>query len=454
MRLGYAFVLVSSALVGCTAPDSAVRPPENDLYYPTGAAVSPDDALLFVTNANSDLQYDSGSISVFDLAKVDQYANDWSQQKLIDTEQAGDTGCQQDPDHSETLICDNTDKLVATRFMKANTAARVGNFATAIAVQDTGAGTFRLIVPTRGDPSVAWVDWDGSKLSCNADGQGFELCDDDHRLSYVHNDPDIGYLPEEPFDAFASSTGNYAIVTHLTTGAVTLIDSPPGGKASISDVVVGLFAPDMVTGIEGSTGVSARVTPGADDIVYVGARSEDRIQTFTVGRPVNAAPYLLQGNFFFLDSVGGNAGSSEDTRGMTFAPSGDQMYLINREPPSLQVYDTSLKTTGLPENKGIGATDICREASKLTALDTGDGERIYITCFSDGELYVVDPRGQSYVEDIITVGRGPYAVATAPSRKKIYVTNFLENTVAVIDVAPGSPTRNRVIMRIGTVKAP
>jgi DNA-binding beta-propeller fold protein YncE len=456
MRLGYAFVLVSSALAGCTAPDSAVRPPENDMYYPTGIAVSPDDAMLFVTNANSDLQYDSGSISVMDLAKIDKYATDWSVNGVIDTEPGvGDSGCSQDPDHTETLVCDNTDDHVVTRFMIPNTAARVGNFATAIAVQDTGAGSFRLIVPTRGDPSVAWVDWDGSKLSCNADGQGFELCDDDHRLSYVHNDPDIGYLPEEPFDVYASSTGNYAIVTHLTTGAVTLIDSPPGRKATIADVVVGLFAADMVTGIEGSTGVSARISPGADDIVYVGARSEDRIQTFTVGRPINnAAPYLVQGNFFFLDAVGGNAGLSEDTRGMTFSTTGDQMYLINREPPSLQVYDTSLKTTGLPANKGIGATDICREASKMTALDTGDGERIYITCFSDGQLYVVDPRGQSYVEDIISVGRGPYAVATAPSRKKIYVTNFLENTVAVIDVAPGSPTRNRVILRIGTVKPP
>ncbi|HEX7703640.1 MAG TPA: hypothetical protein VF403_23025, partial [Kofleriaceae bacterium] len=100
MRLGYAFVLVSSALAGCTAPDSAVRPPENDLYYPTGIAVSPDDALLFVTNANSDLQYDSGSISVLDLAKIDTYATDWSVNGVIDTEPGvADSGCKQDPDH-------------------------------------------------------------------------------------------------------------------------------------------------------------------------------------------------------------------------------------------------------------------------------------------------------------------------------------------------------------------
>lgn len=442
MRLGYASVLTSLALAACTASDSEVRPPQDQLYFPTGVVVSPDDTRLFVTNANSELRYDSGSISVFDLALVDQITSDWTTN--------GATGnCKRDTDHTETLICDEA------QFMVPNAGARIGNFATSLGVQDTGGGNLRLIVPTRGDPSIAWVDWDGSKLSCNADGQGFELCDDDHRLSYVHNDPDVGYLPQEPFDVYVDSPGGFAVVTHLTTGAVTLIDSPPNGKAMIADVVVGLFAVDQLTGVDGSTGVSARVSAGAEDIIYVGARSEDRVQTFTVGRPVNdAPPYLVQGNYFFLDSVGGNAGSSADTRGLTFSPDGDQMYLINREPPTLQVFDTSLEPTGLPANKGIGATDICRQASTLTSLDTGDGERIYITCFSDGQVYVVDPRGQSYVEDIITVGRGPYAVATAPSRKKIYVTNFLEDTIAVIDVDPSSKTRNRVVLRIGEVKPP
>src|SRR5664279_1006380 len=225
MRLGYAFVLVSSALAGCTAPDSATRPPEDDFYYPTGVAVSPDDALLFVTNANSDLHYDSGTISVLNLETIDQYVTDWTVNKVIDTAEVNDPlkdkdgnvthvfvdhGCKQDPDHIETLVCDNIDDDIKPRFMKPDSAARIGNFATAIAVQDTGGGSLRLIVPTRGDPSVAWIDWDGSKLSCNADGQGFELCDDDHRLAYVHNDPDLGYLPEEPFDVYASSTNNYA----------------------------------------------------------------------------------------------------------------------------------------------------------------------------------------------------------------------------------------------------
>lgn len=442
MRLGLAAVLFG-VVAGCTASDEEVRPPNNQFYFPTGIGVSPDDSHLFVANGNSELRYDSGSVSVIDLAYVDQVSADWTVGKNIPTD------CSQDPDHTETLICDET------QFLNPSAGARVGNFATAIAVQDRGDGNLRLVIPTRGDPSVSWIDWDGSGLHCNANGQSFELCDDTHRLTYVHNDPDVGYLPEEPFDVFVDSVNQFAVVTHLTNGDVTLIDSPAQGNAQIADVGFGFFAANQLTGILGSTGVSGRMQADGSDIVYVGSRSEDRIQTFTVGRPQNGVlPTLVQGNYFFLDSVGGNAGSSEDTRGMTFSPDGNRMYLINRDPPSLQVFDTSLKDTGFPANRGIGATDICRQASTLTSVDSGDGERVYITCFSDGEIYIVDPRGQSFVEDILQVGRGPYAIAASAARKKVYVTNFLEDTVAVIDVAPGSPTRNRVVLRIGEVKPP
>ena len=434
-------LVFAAGLVACTASAEQVRPPEDQFFFPTGAAVAPDDTRLFVANANSELRYDSGAITVVDLAIVDQISLDWTVAKTVPD------GCTQDPDHIETLTCDEA------RFIIPHTGARIGNFATDIAIQDRGAGNLRLIVPTRGDPSVAWVDFDGSKLSCST-SEGFALCDETHRLAYVHNNPDLAVLPDEPFNVFADSANGYAVVTHLTTGAVTLINSPSDGNATIADVTTGIFAADSLTGLRGSTGVAGRQINGSD-LIYVGSRSENRIQTFTIGRPVNDAdPYFIPSNFFFLDSVGANAGSSGDTRGMAFSSSGDRLYLVNRKPPSLQVLDTSLKTTGYPANVGIAATDICRQASTLSVMDSGDGDRVYITCFQDGQVYIVDPRGQSSVEDILTVGRGPYAVVSAPTRKKVYVTNVLEDTIAVIDVAPGSPTRNRVVLRIGEVKPP
>jgi DNA-binding beta-propeller fold protein YncE len=432
-------VFFAVVLAGCTASSEEVRPRADELFFPTGAAVSPDERFLFVANANSELRYDSGTVAVIDLAAVDAIVDQWT------TSGVAATDCAQDADHRETLSCGEAG------FLLSDASARIGNFATDIAVQDTGNGTLRLFVPTRGDPSIAWLDFDGSRLNCNPGAQGFALCDEAHRLSYVHNDPDLANVPDEAFDAYADSTGRYAVVTHLTSGAVTLIDSPIGENAVVADVVGGLFAADPLSGLRGSTGVGVR--PGNNGIIYVASRSEDRVQTLTVGRPVNSAPpYLIAGNYFFLNLVGDVSGASSDSRSVAFSASGDRLYLINRRPPSLQIYDTSIGPTGFPKNVGIGATDICRNASTVTLADSGDGERAYVSCFQDGQVYVVDPRGISVVEQVITVGRGPYTVVAAPNRKKVYVTNFLEDTIVVLDVNPISPFYNRVVLRIGDVR--
>jgi hypothetical protein len=431
----------------CTASASEVAPPSDQLFFPTGMAAT--STALFVASGNSELRYDSGTVDAFDLDKIDQIAAAWNAARTIPDAIDADHTCTQDTDHIETLVCDEA------YFLKAGAGARIGNFATDIAVQDMGGGAARLIVPTRGDPSIAWVDWDGSTLSCNASAETFALCDDAHRLTYVNTDPNLAYIPDEPFSAFADSGGQFAIVTHLTSGAVTLIDSPRGGNATIADVATEVFSPDQLTGLRGATGVAGRRPDSTDDTIYVGSRSEDRIQMFTVGRPVNdAAPFLLTGNWFFLDSIGANAGSSNDTRGIQFSADGNRMFLINRNPPTLQIFDTSLGATGFPQNQLAGATDICREASTLGVMDSGDGDRAYVSCFQDGVVYVIDPRGLSHVEDIVQTGRGPYAVTGAPQRKKLFVTNFLEDTVAVIDTTPGAVTQNRVILRIGVSKAP
>lgn len=442
MRSACLFAVAAGlAIGGCTASSEEVRPPPDELFFPTGAAVSPDERFLFVANANSELRYDSGTVSVIDLNEVDRVAAEW----IANGTPAADK-CAMDPDHRETLACEEEQ-----HFIIGAASARIGNFATDIAVQDTENGTLRLIIPTRGDPSIAWLDFDGSRLNCNNGAQGFALCDEGHRLAYVHNDPDLPLVPDEPFDAYADSQGQFAVVTHLTSGAVSLINSPIGGDAVVADVLSGVFAADP-SGFRSATGIAAR--PGTNgSIIYVASRTEDRVQTLTVGRPVNGAdPYLLPGTYFFLNLVGSATGGSTDTRGLTFSADGNRMYLINRRPPSLQIFDTSLGPTGFPRNQGIGATDICRQASTLTVMDVGDGERAYVSCFQDGQLYVVDPRGIGSVEQIVTVGRGPYSVVAAPNRKKIYVTNFLEDTVAVIDVSTTSPFYNRVVLRIGEVR--
>jgi DNA-binding beta-propeller fold protein YncE len=123
--------------------------------------------------------------------------------------------------------------------------------------------------------------------------------------------------------------------------------------------------------------------------------------------------------------------------------------MINRSPPSLMVYDTSLTTAGVPTNRLVGVSDVCREASGLAVADGGAGERAFVSCFLSGEVYVIDPRGASAVEAVISVGRAPFAMVAAESRQLLFVSTFLEESIAVIDLDPTSSTFYRVVMRIG-----
>ncbi|MCA9680235.1 MAG: hypothetical protein H6709_15865 [Kofleriaceae bacterium] len=432
--MGLGLALAAGA---CTASSEEVRPPADQLFFPTGLAASPDESLLFVMSANSELRYDSGTVQVIDLATVDETIDAW----LTSGERP--TGCERDLTLPGILDCDEA------RFFIAGAGVRTGNFGANLAVQDLGGGNLRLVVPVRGDPSVTWIDWSAAdrKLSCSSDS-GFQLCDDAHRLTRMRGDDSLPQVVSEPFGVYVDSTAEVAMVTHLTSGTVTLVDLPPDGPPVLADVIGGLFASDPTTGARGATAVAGR-TPGG--LMYVTSRTENRVQTFAVSRPggADALPLLLAGDYFFLSRVGTNAGQSSDTRGIAFGAGGDRAYMMNREPPSLALVDTSDDGLGFPRNEVTGATDLCREASGLAVADVGDGERAYVSCFQDGEVYVIDPRGGVEVEDIATIGRGPFSVVASPTRRRLYVSNFFENTVAVVDLTPGAPTQNRVVLRIG-----
>ena len=70
---------------------------------------------------------------------------------------------------------------------------------------------------------------------------------------------------------FADSAGEFAIVTHLSSGplgaAVTLIDSPKAGSAQVADVLYGVFQADPLTGLRGATGVAGRTPNASGDII-------------------------------------------------------------------------------------------------------------------------------------------------------------------------------------------
>ncbi|HET9622518.1 MAG TPA: hypothetical protein VFP84_14195 [Kofleriaceae bacterium] len=476
-----AFGLGAALIAGCTAAEADVQPPKDQLFFPTGLAVDPLETVLFSANSNSELRYDSGTLLVFDLKQIEQIITAWTTSRS--------TGpCSIDPDHPESLICDEVpDPQNHISLVNPDAGVRTGNFATEISVQkfgnDPGDDHVRLFMPTRGDPSVNWADFDGTSLHCAPGNEKFALCDDAHRLTQTIEDLDNTNLADEPFGVFADGDADgtgFAVVSHQTNGAVTLIDSPRDGTVQIADTKYNVFLPDVLTAIRGSTGVAGRrdlTDPNslaANDTVYVSSRTDSKVQMFTVGRPVNhAPPYFVTGNFIELDQVGIGAGvgASVDSRGVKFSPDGNRMYLLTRTPPAIQLYDTAIGPSGFPRNELTGASDICRNSSTLTIVNfdasqpgsvpgstpgvpSTVNERGYLTCFDDNVIYVIDPTGSTSVEDIIPVGRGPFAIVAAPKAQLLFVSNFVEDTISVIDVNPTSPNRNRVVLRIGTPKAP
>lgn len=418
----------------CTADADAVRPPNDQVFYPTGLALSPDQRSLLVASANSDLRYDSGTLTMLDLDAVDRVANAWTQSGTIAD------GCTRDLTDPSSVVCDET------QFIRPNAGVRIGNFATNIGIQDFGDATYRVILPVRGDPSVTWIDGSADKLTCSASGQVNALCDDTRRLTTIRNSESAGFLPEEPYAVVAQP--DFALISHLSTGALTLVDSARGGDASIADVIAGLFAADL-NGLRGATGVAAR---GKSGLLYAVSRTEDRVQMLTVDRGLADRAFLLPAGHFFLDAVGTNSGGSADSRDIAFSANGDRMFVLNRRPPSVQMYDTSAGPTGVPRNRALGATDICRTASSMQVVDVGAGDRVYVACFADGTINVVDPNGRIELSRVISVGRGPFAVAVSPLHRKLYVTNFLEDTIGVVDLTPGAATAERLVLRIGERK--
>jgi YVTN family beta-propeller protein len=81
--------------------------------------------------------------------------------------------------------------------------------------------------------------------------------------------------------------------------------------------------------------------------------------------------------------------------------------------------------------------------------DAGRGNRIYVTCYDDGQIYVVDP-DELMVTAIIDAGAGPTSLVFSPSDRGVaYVASYANSHLSIIDLLPGSPTENHVVMRIG-----
>jgi YVTN family beta-propeller protein len=145
-----------------------------------------------------------------------------------------------------------------------------------------------------------------------------------------------------------------------------------------------------------------------------------------------------------------------DIRGILFSDDHTKAYVLHRNDPdipanpaALAVLDRRPQADGLPANTPIDILEVCSGPTGMQMHNAGRGNRIYVTCYDDGQLYVVDPEAL-VVTAIIDVGAGPTSLVFSPRDPGMaYVGSFVNSHLSVIDLSPGSPTENHVVMRLG-----
>lgn len=248
---------LSSVAAGCFEPDDGREPPLDRIYFPTGIALSTDGDRLYLANSDWDLQFNAGSVQVYDAARL---RASLPQSCESDADCAG-TGqrCDSTPstdasgaDRGPSFWCveaSSSDPCAGLGTQSASQrltspglcspfdnrdpalllgSVSVGAFATDLLYRPNPSGGGRLFVPVRSDATLHWMDVAGNGVSGRPEidcGQGASgECDEQHRRGDDRGEStfDGQALPIEPFGVDATADGSAIVVTHQTEGRVSL----------------------------------------------------------------------------------------------------------------------------------------------------------------------------------------------------------------------------------------
>lgn len=267
--------------VACYSGGNGSPPPLDGLNFPVGIAVSKGGGILYVANADFDLQYNGGTIQSYDLARLRRdvllmIAGDYVDcasngtfgdlgGKIGNFDKPGclplihgkPQGCPDMPQESEPddggvrvpfgQTC--APAVQASHYVKKG--AIIGAFATGIYLEPGGT---RLFVPVRGNASLTWADVTPDDPAKDPTDFDFDCGQrDDRRCNALHaagNNPPLEpnntrqvTMPGEPFGLAFTDDATAAVVTHQTDTKASLFATGLGAvreSPSLQFVLEGL----------------------------------------------------------------------------------------------------------------------------------------------------------------------------------------------------------------------
>ena len=400
------------------------------------------------------------------------------------TEPVPDDYCCRDLVDSNLLNCNEP------QFVQAHATVALGSFGSAIQLQsfhrvpDDSSSELvrRLFVAVRAEPSITFADVtvQGGQASIRCTGprgggatqpEG-AYCDDHWRLRRPSGvTPGALVLPEEPhLLALDDDAHGILYVGHLTVTANAQVQ---GGGVSAVDVCdpqsdtsvrfAGLarktFLPETL-----SQAVAA-LSPGdplnTDTRVYATARYSTALSGMVLRDPAQATCVrggaerdltMMPAETFFSSAF---LPHGADIRGILFSGDGSKAYVLHRNdadsaanPPAIAVLDRTRLDDGTVANTPLAVLEVCSGPTSMQ-MHPDRSDRIYVTCYDDGQIYVVDPVALVVVA-AIDAGAGPTSLVFSHlDHGWAYVASYANSHLSVIDLKPGSPTENHVILRIG-----
>jgi DNA-binding beta-propeller fold protein YncE len=461
-----------AAMPACVSPGEGPSPDTGAMYYPVGLSVSPGGHTLYVANSDFDLQYNGGTVLALDLDRIrDLIPPVWDAT-------ASDTPCGSLAPNNQSILYPGPCSPISIkappdgRGSLVSAAAEIGAFGTdIITVARNDAPGVRLFVPVRGDPSITWFDVEDDRgleapferhLSCgkpSATGR----CDAQHRAG---EDPDTNLrrvvLPPEPYGIAATEDGEALIVTHQTSGSISLLTNAWDGAPTLQFVSSGFPA--------GGVGAAALPIPryvtvkGLDYqpgflATFRAAAEVDLVRYYDDAAAAPSRPFIVRAgaarinvNASGVDSRGIAIDASErkacettcnddEACLQTCAAIPANVYVVNRAPPSLLLGRTraTVSPTGSDDLVEIYDTvPLTFGASRVVfgSVINPEGRpepRVFVSCFDARYIFLYDPVGRRFDGQIRT-GRGPHAMALDPVAPYLYVAHFTDSYVGVVDL--------------------
>jgi YVTN family beta-propeller protein len=138
-------------------------------------------------------------------------------------------------------------------------------------------------------------------------------------------------------------------------------------------------------------------------------------------------------------------------RDLAISKDGTRLYATYRTPDSFITLDIADDGRGNPRNRVLNKIAMANDPTAMAIHEVDGQELVYVSCFRDDRVEVVDPIAGQVIASIKT-GAGPsgLTVVDRPDLgvRRLYVALFTDQAIGVIDLDPASPFYHTEIAEI------